>query len=562
MDRKKLGEILVEEGILDEERLAEALNIQKERGGLLGDILISLGYINEEELAKSLGKHLGIPTVDAQEYDIDPEVIKLIPEGIARKYTLIPLEKKDNVLKVAMVDPLNIYALDELKGLTGMVIRPVISTRSSIINAIEQYYGITSTLEEVIKTADEEELGYQTGERETVDLLQEMAQEAPVIKAVNLLIGQAVRERASDIHIEPMENEIRVRYRIDGVLYKAQSLPKKLQLGIISRIKVMARLNIAEKRLPQDGRVLMKMGDREIDLRISTFPTIYGENVVIRILDKESLFMGLEELGFLPDSLDEFRKLLARPYGMILVTGPTGCGKTTTLYAALSYINSMEKNIITVEDPVEYQIRGVRQTQVNPKVGLTFANALRNILRQDPDVIMVGEIRDLETARLAIQAALTGHMVFSTLHTNDAPGAITRLLDMEVEPYLVSSCLLGVLAQRLVRLSCPKCREEYHPPFSLLKRFGLEGEKIKFYRGKGCKYCRQTGYYGRTGIFELMIMNEKLRELVISRPSTSEIRKLCREQGMRSLREAGIEKVKQGLVPLEEVIRVTEEVEE
>ncbi len=560
MAKKRLGEILVESGVIDENQLKEALKIQREKGGLLGDVLVSLGYVSEDNLAKSLSEHLGLKLVDPLSYDINPEVLEIVPEQVARKYTLIPLDKERNVLYVAMADPLNIYAMEELKSLTGLIIRPYVSPRYAINRAIEQFYGITQSMEEVLKTVEEETLGYAVEQGETMDLLQEMAKEAPVIKAVNLLISQGIRERASDVHIEPEEQEIRVRYRIDGILYKVQSLPKKLQLGIISRIKVLAHLNIAEKRLPQDGRVLMKMGDREVDLRISTFPTIYGENVVIRILEKEGIFKSIEELGFLEDTLDKFKALIRKPYGMILVTGPTGSGKTTTLYSALSFINAVEKNIITIEDPVEYQIRGVRQTQINPKVGLTFANALRNILRQDPDIIMVGEIRDLDTAKIAIEAALTGHLVFSTLHTNDAPSSITRLIDMGVEPYLVSSCLLGSLAQRLARVICPYCKEEYSPPSEMIGLMGVE-KGTKFYRGKGCKFCRNTGYLGRTGVFELMVMNDRLREIALRRVPASEVRKVCIKMGMKTLREAGLEKAKKGITTLEEVLRITEDVE-
>lgn len=557
--KKKLGEMLLEKGVINEEQLKEALRVQRERGGLLGDILISLGYIKDEDLAKFLSEQLGLELIDPFLYDIETEALKMVPEQVARKYNLIPLKVEGNILHVAMADPFNLYALEELKSLTGCMVKTYISPKSSILRAIEHFYGLNQSMEEVLSVS-EEELGYEAAEEETVDLLQEKAQEAPVIKAVNLLISQAIKQRASDIHIEPMENEVRVRYRIDGVLYKVQSLPKKLQLGIISRIKVLAHLNIAEKRLPQDGRVLMKMGEKEVDLRISTFPTIYGENVVIRILEKESLFKGVEELGFSPEMLEEFKKLIRRPYGMILVTGPTGSGKTTTLYSALSFINSIEKNIITIEDPVEYEIKGIRQTQVNPKVGLTFANALRNILRQDPDIIMVGEIRDLNTAKIAVEAALTGHLVFSTLHTNDAPSTIARLVDMGVEPYLVASCLLGAVAQRLVRVICPYCKEEYKPPKDVLEILNLP-EEGKYFRGKGCKFCRNTGYLGRTGIFELMIMTDRLREISLRRLPVSELRRECIKEGMVTLREAGLQKVKEGITTIEEVLRVTEDVE-
>ncbi|RLJ00770.1 MAG: type II secretion system protein GspE, partial [Candidatus Aenigmatarchaeota archaeon] len=496
----------------------------------------------------------GVSTFDLSNYIISPQVINLIPKDIALKYKVIPVFKIENTLTVAMANPNDVFVIDELAKITGCLIEPVLADEISIRKAQEQYYGTTGAIQEIIASLDKEKLAD----------IEKLGRDSPVVKLVDFLITQAVQENASDIHIEPEEKFVSIRYRIDGILHRKLSLPKNAQPAIISRIKIMAGLDIAEKRLPQDGRILMKVGDKEIDLRVSTCPTVHGENVVLRILDKSSMIIGLENLGFPERELKIFEELISQPYGIILVTGPTGSGKTTTLYSALQRLNRDEVNIMTVEDPVEYQFPRMRQVQVNPKAGLTFASALRSFLRQDPDIIMVGEIRDLETTEIAIQAALTGHLVFSTLHTNDAPTAFTRLIEMGVEPFLVSSSILGVLAQRLVRKVCEKCKEEYKPSIALLKALGLENkvsQDIKFVKGKGCKLCSNTGYKGRTGIFELLKVTPQIRELILKRASADQIRELAISQGMRILREAAIEKLLLKITTPEEVMRVTQQVQ-
>lgn len=559
MDRgKRIGDILLEEGTITESQLAEALKIQKEKGGLLGEILLQMGVIDEEKLVDILSKKVGVPKVNLEEFEIQGGVLNFVPENVARRHVLIPISQEDGILNVAMADPFDIYALDELKFITRMQIKPYMATRTAISKAIDEYYGATESMEEIVE-ADQEEIGT-VATAETKLNLEEMAQEAPIVKAVNLLLTNAEKDKASDIHIEPEEKDLVVRYRVDGILYKTQVLPKSMHLGIASRIKVLAGMDIAEKRLPQDGKIAVKMKNKNLDLRVSTFPTIYGENVVIRILDKSSVLFGIEELGLRGENLEKFKRLITQPYGIILVTGPTGSGKSTTLYAALSYVNSEEKNIITVEDPVEYNIEGIRQSQINVRAGFTFVNALRSILRQDPDVIMVGEIRDLETAIIAVQASLTGHLVFSTLHTNDAPSALTRLVNMGIDSYLASSSVIGIIAQRLVRLNCPKCRVKYTPPPSLLKKIGVT-ENITFHVGKGCRACKERGYMGRTGIFEMLLPNDKIKDLILENASASVIRGVAREYGMQTLREAGMELVKKGEVDIKELLRVTQDEE-
>jgi type IV pilus assembly protein PilB len=455
-------------------------------------------------------------------------------------------------LTVAMTDPSNVFIIDELTRITECTIEPVLADEMAIRKAQDQYYGGAGTIQEIISSIDQEKL--REGEK--------LGEEAPIVKLVNILIVEAVQSNASDIHIEPEEKYVGVRYRIDGILHTHTFLPKNLQAAVISRFKIMAGLDIAEKRVPQDGRILMKVGNKEIDFRVSSCPTVNGENIVLRILDRSSMTIGLENLGFPPRELEILYDLIEQPYGILLVTGPTGSGKTTTLYSSLQRINKEQINIMTVEDPVEYQFPRIRQVQVNPKAGLVFASALRSFLRQDPDVIMVGEIRDLETAEIAVQAALTGHLVLSTLHTNDAPTAFTRLIEMGVEPFLVSSSLLGVLAQRLVRKICPKCKEEYDPPAALIKTMGLQDKagKIKFSRGRGCKLCGNTGYKGRIGIYELLKMSPEIQELVLNRSSADEIRNLAKKQGMKTLREAAIDKMLAGITTPEEVLRVTQSV--
>jgi len=556
-----LGERLVEQGVITLEQLKEAQAEAAASGQPLRRCLIKMGLITEEDMVAFLSEQLSIPHIDLSNYLIDPKIIDLLPEELARKHGLVPILKIRDSLTCAMVDPLNVRVLDEVRIKTGLTIEPAVATEEGIRKALDEHYGAKGTMEDVIKTIDKEKLGIKEGKEIELKRLEGIAEEPPVIKLVNLIIMDAIRCGASDVHIEPDEEKLRTRFRVDGILHEVGSPPKHLQSVIISRIKILSDMDISERRVPQDGRFQMRMENREIDIRVSCVPTIYGENVVMRLLDVTTALLGLKELGFSPENLEKYDALVRRPYGIILVTGPTGCGKTTTLYASLNTINTVEKNIITIEDPVEYRLELIRQIQVNPKVELTFANGLRSILRQDPDVIMVGEIRDLEAAEIAIHAALTGHLVFSTLHTNDAPGALTRLIDMGVEPFLAASSVCGVLAQRLVRTICLDCKESYKPGEKALRELGLDPKEkgSSFYRGKGCKKCMDTGYKGRIAIFELMIPNEEIRELTVGKASTEEIRKAAAKAGMRSIRQDGLQKVIQGLTTVEEVLRVTQE---
>lgn len=550
-------DLLIEKGVITKEQADKAREEVSRTGMPIEKALERLGFISEVEIAQTLAEALGIPFMDLTEYLIDPDVLKLVPESVAKKYRAVPLFKIGETLTVAMSDPQDIIALDEIRLKSGITsIEPVLSTPDMIQGVIDQYYGALGSAQELVKGLDKEKsaaAGLETGERA------ETAEESPVIKLVNLILIQAVKDRASDVHIEPAEDKVVVRYRIDGILHEVQKIPKHLHPAVCSRIKIMAKMDISETRLPQDGRINLNMENRNLDLRVSSFPTIYGENIVLRILDKSSVLIGLTELGFSDKDLKDFEKVIRRPNGIILVTGPTGSGKTTTLYSALSAINSSDKNIITIEDPVEYELPMIRQTQVNPKAGLTFANGLRSILRQDPDIIMVGEIRDLETAEIAIQASLTGHLVFSTLHTNDAASALTRLLDMGVEPYLISSSVIAILAQRLVRLICAKCKQQYVISAEELKDLNLAGD-IQLFVGKGCAQCKNTGLTGRIGIFELLVMNDEIKGMVTAKQSAGEIKKKAREAGMRTLFDDGLEKVKSGLTTVEELLRVTEEI--
>jgi type IV pilus assembly protein PilB len=553
-----LGEVLITEGIITDAQLNEALAVQKQGGGRLGQVLIDLGYASEEVIVLGLSKKLNVPYVNLDSYLVDQEVTLLISKDFACDHVLIPLFKIDTSLTVALADPLNVFALDRIKLETGYGVEPVLSTPGQIKRAINQYYGVRESIGDIVREMEEEE-GAQAAEQVEVQRLEHGGDAGPVVKLLNLILLQAIREGASDIHIEPDENALRASHRVDGILHKVASPPKSLQAGVVSRIKVMGHMDIAETRVPQDGRCRIHAEDKEVELRISTFPTIYGENVVIRLLDQTSALYSLEDLGFSSETLKGYHSLIDQLYGMVLVTGPTGSGKTTTLYASLSAINTPEKNIITIEDPVEYRLNLIRQTQVNPKAGITFANGLRSIVRQDPDVIMVGEIRDQETAELAVQAALTGHLVFSTLHTNDAPGAIARLIDMKVEPFLVSSSLLGVVAQRLVRTLCPECKEPYQPDKETLRRIGApasDGDDT-LYSTKGCKQCRGTGYKGRVGIFEMLAIDDQIRDLTHEKASSKMIRQVASEnQGMRTLRDDGYKKVLQGITTIDEVGRV------
>jgi type IV pilus assembly protein PilB len=562
--RKLLGEILVESGLIHEGQLERALEIQKkEKGVRLGKILVRSGDISEEDIAKAMWEQQQIPYVDLDTYAVDSKVIQLVPEKLARSYSALPLFKIGNALTVAMVDPLNVIATDDLRVRTGCDIETVITTEEKILRALDQYYrmddSISQLIEDAVQNESAETAAGGLGETSIIE-----ASEVPMIKLGNLIIQQAVRDGASDVHIEPGEKEVKVRYRIDGVLHQVRSFPKSMQEAIVSRFKVWSEIDIAKKRSAQDGRFHMKAGDKRVEVRLSTFPTIYGENVVMRILDPTATILTLKDLGFTPDLLATYTKLVKRTQGMILVTGPTGSGKTTTLYATLNTISDPSLNIITIEDPVEYRLKLIRQTQVNPKAGVTFATGLRAIVRQDPDVIMVGEIRDLETAQMAIQASLTGHLVFSTLHTNDAPGAIARLVDIGVEPFLVSSGVTGVLAQRLVRTICTSCKEAYIPPIQTLEHFGI-AERVKgrqFYRGKGCQACRSTGYRGRIGVFELLVVSEQIKELINEKKSASELRKVALKSGdLRTLLREGMEKVVKGLTTFEELAKIITPVE-
>jgi len=565
VEKKLLGEILLEKGFITPENLNIALEEQKKTGARLGQVLLKLGFVTEKQLAMAISQQLNLPLVDLDKEKIDKEALSLIDKEFCTKYKLIPLRIEDNLLKVAMADPLDIYVIDELVKLTGYKIETLVTYERQIIQAIDKYYGYSTSVDKIISELEEraefkaEEVELEE-EKKDITAIEEAAQQAPIVNLVNTVLATGIKLNASDIHIEPQADHVRVRYRVDGVLQEGAKLPKETELPVVSRIKIMSKLDIAERRIPQDGRIKVKIGNSEVDMRVATLPTLHGEKVVMRIIDTSRVYVDLNKLGFQPETLAKYEKLIARPHGIILVTGPTGCGKTSTLYASLNKINSIEKNIVTIEDPIEFPLAGINQVQINPKAGLTFSSGLRAFLRQDPNIIMVGEIRDRETAEIAVHAALTGHLVFSTLHTNDAPGALTRLIDMGVEPFLVSSSVIGVLAQRLVRVICPECKEEYHPPNSLLEQLGLKkSEGIKFYRGKGCLTCRETGYLGRTGIFELLIMNEEIAELVVAKATSRDIRKVAIKNGMETLQEDGIRKVLSGITTLEEVLRVTQE---
>ncbi len=550
--------ILLKKGLVTQGQIDRAKGEMTRSGLSLDKALERLGFINESDLVNILAEAMGVLYVNLDDYLIDTEITKLIPEETAKKHKAIPLFKVGDTLTVAMTNPRDIMAIDEIRMKSkSALIEPAYATERAIDKAIEEYYGVSGTVEDVMKSIDTGKLPADASDEVGARVLQKEAEQAPVVKLVNMILVQAVKDKASDIHIEPEEDKLRVRFRTDGILHEVSTPPKNLQSVITSRIKILSKIDIAETRKPQDGRMQLRMENKRLDVRVSSFPTVHGENIVMRILDKSSVILGLKELGVNGRDHTEFDKIIRLPYGIILVTGPTGSGKTTTLYSALSTINSMELNIITVEDPVEYEIPLIRQTQVNPKAGLTFATGLRAILRQDPDIIMVGEIRDKETADIAVQASLTGHLVFSTLHTNDAPSTLPRLMDMGVEPFLISTSVIGILAQRLVRMICIDCKETYHPPPELMKELGIQG-KAQFYRGRGCNACKDTGYSGRSGLFELLLMSDEMKKLVVSRASTEEIQAKARQEGMRVLREDGLEKARAGITTIEEVLRVTE----
>ena len=557
--RRLLGEILVAGGLAPD-RLKKALDHQKKRGGRIGTLLTRLAYVTEADILRALSEQTGIP-VASDLGEIDRELALRVPITYAKKTVVLPLRRENGGVLAATAEPLNITVLDDLRILLGAEIRLCLAPADAIIEAINRLHSEDlNKAEDTAQEMEEEDLSFLAADLEGPTDLLEVTDDAPIIRLVNSLLSQAIRERASDIHVEPFEKEVVARFRIDGILYNILTIQKRFQASIASRVKIMAGLNIAEKRLPQDGGMRIKIGGRDVDIRVSIVPTAFGERIVLRLLYRESALLPLDEIGFSGENLGRFNELITRPHGIILVTGPTGSGKTTTLYGALSKINAPDKNIITIEDPIEYQLKGIGQIQVNPKINLTFAAGLRSVLRQDPDVILVGEIRDSETAEIAIQAALTGHLVFSTLHTNDAAGAVTRLLDMKIEPFLISSSVMAILAQRLVRVLCTKCREPY--PLPTLERSELELDESvgapAVYRAKGCDACFQTGYLGRTAIYELLLIDDEARQLIMKNADASTIKAAAVRKGMLTLRMDGADKVLKGVTSVDEVVRVTQ----
>jgi type IV pilus assembly protein PilB len=566
----RLGELLQQAGKITEAQLNQALAAQQSQGGRVGSHLVKLGYIDDEELVEFLSQRYGVPAINLSEIEVDDSIIGIIPAEVARKYTILPVSKAGAKLTIAMVDPTNVFAMDDVKFMTGYNVEPVVASDSTLRGAIDQYYGSTHSIElkkvmedlEDNEDADLEVLD----EEEDLDLeaLEQESEEAPVVRLVNIILTDAIKRDASDIHIEPYEKEFRVRYRIDGLLYEMMRPPLRLREAITSRMKIMAKLDIAEKRLPQDGRIKIKtrVGGRvkDLDFRVSSLPTIFGEKIVLRLLDKDNLMLDMTKLGFESASLRRFEQAILKPFGMVLVTGPTGSGKTNTLYSALSRINTPETNIMTAEDPVEFNLVGVNQVQMKDQIGLNFAAALRSFLRQDPNIILVGEIRDFETAEVAIKAALTGHLVLSTLHTNDAPSSINRMMNMGIEPFLVASSVNLIAAQRLVRRICANCKEAYEVPEQAMVDLGFstqEAKTIKPFRGRGCERCSGTGFKGRVALYEVMDVDEDVRELILSGGSANELRQQSLSNGMISLRASGLEKIRDGVTTIEEVMRET-----
>lgn len=563
---KDIGELLIEGGFITKRQLDKSKDRVASTNEPLQKILVQMGYVSEKDITEVIGKQMGVEFVDLDEIELEPDMVRSIPEHLAQRYKVVPVAQKNNRLTLAMVDPLNVIAIDDIRLITGFDIEPVIATEESILKTINRQFGVTDLAEvqETVKDISATDFGpveveEAVEEEIALDKLKEMVDEAPIVRVVNLIISQAINDQASDIHIEPEYKQVRVRYRVDGVLHDVMTPPKHIQAPMISRIKIMANLDIAERRVPQDGKIHLRHDNREFDLRVSTVPTIHGEKVVMRILDKTSVLLGLNKLGFYRDTQEIFEHCVEKPYGMLLVTGPTGSGKSTTLYSCLNKLNTESVNILTIEDPVEYQLPGINQVQINEKAGLTYPFALRAFLRQDPDIIMVGEIRDTETAKIAIEAALTGHLVMSTLHTNDSAGAATRLVEMGVEPFLCASSVIAILAQRLSRLICPNCKEAYTPPIESIKQFGLAAftdSDIAFHRGRGCDHCKMTGYRGRTGIFELLHVTDRIRSLILQRASTAEIRQAAVEEGMKTMQDDGLRKVLDGVTTIEECLRV------
>ena len=597
----KLGEILVRENLISPQNQREALDYQREHGGRLGPSLVKLGLISDDMITAVLSRQYGIPSVNLDLFNIDPAVLRLIPQEVAQKHSVLPLSRVGATLTLAMVDPTNVYALDDVKFMTGLNVEPVVVAEGSVQQALAKYYG-TSREIELASTATEEAAYERTlknssngngaithddlvsldsidfdtehssedvevlEDNEEIDLstLSRMSEDAPVVRLVNVLLVDALRRGASDIHVEPYEKELRIRFRIDGVLYDVMHPPLKMRDALISRVKIMSKLDISEKRLPQDGRIKIKVKvdsrSRELDFRVSTLPTLFGEKVVLRLLDKQNLMLDMTKLGFEPESLQKFQRNISKPYGMVLVTGPTGSGKTNTLYSALQSLNTVDTNIMTAEDPVEFNLMGINQVQMKEQIGLNFAAALRAFLRQDPNIVLVGEIRDFETAEIAIKAALTGHLVLSTLHTNDAPSTISRLMNMGIEPFLVATSVNLIQAQRLIRRVCKDCKQEHPTPPEALIEVGFsadEARTLKTYKGKGCTTCNNTGYKGRIGLYEVMEITDELRELILIGASALELRKKAIDDGMISLRESGLHKIRDGVTTIEEVVRET-----
>jgi len=551
---KQLGQILLEQGLISEEHLQRALDEHRNTPKSLGRVLIDLGYIRERDLVRALAEQVGLEFVDLTEYRIDAAAAALLPEALCRRYRALPIGEEDGKLLVAMSDPANVYALDDIRTITGRDVRPVVATANDVEQSIQKFSGMGEQVEALATEAAD------ALDTEGSVAVEAAVEEAPIVKLVQAIMTQAAADRASDVHIEPTETDVRVRFRVDGVLHEVMHSPKSIQGGLISRLKVMGDLNIAEKRIPQDGRVSLRINNRSLDLRLATLPTVHGEKIVIRILDKSNALLQLSELGFLPQAFESYERSFRKPYGAILVTGPTGSGKSTTLYATLNIVNSVDRHIVTVEDPVEYRLPGVNQMQVNPKAGLTFASALRSILRADPDIILIGEIRDRETAMIAVESALTGHLVLSSLHTNDAPSAITRLIEMQVETFLVGSAIDCVVAQRLARKLCEKCKQAYAPEGSELIEAGFAESRIPelglFFRASGCQSCSNTGYRGRIGLYEVMPMTEEIERLTVERASSETVKRVAIEQGMYTLRDDGLYKAASGLTSIEEIARV------
>src|SRR6202158_2915034 len=567
----RLGEILIKESLITSEQLQKALEHQKQHGGKLGSSLMKMGFITDDQITGVLSRQYGVPSINLKYYEVDQAVIKLIPQDTAVRYQIVPLSRVGSTLTIAMTDPTNVFAMDDIKFMTGFNVEPVVASESAIADAIAKFYGEVQSdeaLNQVMKdlTNTETEDLELASEQEEMDAatLERAAEEAPIIKLVNLILTDAVKRGASDMHVEPYENDLRVRFRIDGMLQSVMTPPLKLKDAMSSRIKIMAKLDISEKRLPQDGRIMIKYKQdgkkKELDFRVSTVPTLFGEKIVMRLLDKENLRLDMTKLGFEPESLAKFHRQILKPYGMVLVTGPTGSGKTNTLYSSVSTLNTVDTNIMTAEDPVEFQLQGVNQVQMKEQIGLNFAAALRAFLRQDPNIILVGEIRDFETAEIAVKAALTGHLVLSTLHTNDAPSTISRLMNMGIEPFLVATSVNLICAQRLIRRVCKDCIETVEVPIQTLIEEGFspeEAKTIKVQKGKGCGVCNNTGYKGRCGLYEVMEVDDEIRELVLVGASAVELKKKAIERGMITLRRSGLIKVAQGWTTLEEVARET-----